>query len=122
MKIYNLHTGELIKTFTESSQQEVELGYQKAREVQKSWARVSLDKKQEIGNKFCNLLNDYKNECADVLTREVGKPLKEAISELNATIDRSRWFITNFENALKESTTSLEKVNENKLGSSRGYC
>jgi acyl-CoA reductase-like NAD-dependent aldehyde dehydrogenase len=107
----NPATGELIKTFTESSKQEVELGYQKARQVQKSWARVSLDKKQEIGSKFCNLLSEYKSECADMLTCEVGKPLKESISELNATIDRSSWFVANFENAMKDSTTSLEKVN-----------
>ncbi len=82
--------------------------YQKARESQKSWQNISLDKRIDIIQTFRERLDIHKETMARTLHEEVGKPLQEALNEVEGARYRTQFFIDN----VKEWISSEEVHSE----------
>ncbi|MFP5385744.1 MAG: aldehyde dehydrogenase family protein [Bacteriovoracia bacterium] len=95
MKIINPATHEVITDITPDSPKEITQKYEQARLAQKHWASTSLDQRLDVIQKFNEILDIKKEEMSKTLSQETGKPLQEAINEINGGRFRTRFFIEN---------------------------
>lgn len=82
IKIINPATNELIDTVPESSNLDCSQAVAAAKQGQKEWVKKSIHERAEILMKFVSLVEAHKDELADLLCRETGKPISEAKGEI----------------------------------------
>lgn len=84
---------EIIGQFAESNEIDVELALKAATSSFKSWADTPAPKRSEIIQQAVNAISDHKEELAQIMTREQGKPLAESLGEINKSIAESNFMI-----------------------------
>ena len=82
IEITNPATGELIDTVPNSTEEDVNRVVEIARNSYKSWAETPLYERGSILEKFVDLVEKNKEELANLLSSETGKPIKEARAEI----------------------------------------
>jgi acyl-CoA reductase-like NAD-dependent aldehyde dehydrogenase len=118
MKIVNPATEETIAELPDDSAAAVAEKYARARKAQPSWARVALAEKIAAVRRFRDLLGTHKADLALTLTREMGKPVKQAQNELSAMPGRIDFFlqhtaaVLNDEVVLTEGAGPVPKLEE----------
>ena len=95
MRITNPATNELIKEIAEDTAQNVEDKYQRAKGALSSWSQVAFEKRIALIQRFGDLLDQNKDNLAQTLTLEVGKPLQESYNEINGARGRIKFYIEN---------------------------
>ncbi|WP_174614709.1 CoA-acylating methylmalonate-semialdehyde dehydrogenase [Virgibacillus ihumii] len=80
--VYNPATGEVIANVPISSQEDVDHAVSVAKETFQSWKEVPVQKRSRILFKYQQLLVEHWDELAELITKENGKPLKEAKGEV----------------------------------------
>lgn len=108
MKIYNPATGEVLKELNEDSKNVIQQKFGKAKTAQKSWVGIPLKKRIEIIAAFDKLLEKNIDSLALVLTREVGKPIRQSRNEVNGARKRIKFFLENSERWLSDETVYAE--------------
>ncbi len=93
MKIVNPATHKLLADIPADTAGSVAAKYQRACEAQVEWARTPLTTRVEALRRFGALLTANADELALVLTREMGKPIKQARNELGAMPSRIDYFL-----------------------------
>lgn len=83
-KKYDPATGRVLAEVTRGEKEEVELAICAGEKVFPVWAAVPVEKRAEILIKAANLLKDRKEEIAEIIALESGKPKKHAIGEAEA--------------------------------------
>lgn len=121
MKIINPATEELIKEITEDSALTVQSKYELARSAQSAWGKVSLEERIACIKRFHDLIEKNQESLAHDLCAEVGKPIQEAMNELNGARTRIRFFIENSAQWLKTAPirvdgTTAESISFDALG------
>lgn len=102
MKITNPADGKTIANLKEDNKKSIEKKLALLRTGQKKWANTPVKKRIAIIQKFSQLLADNIEECASVLTSEVGKPLSQSRGEVNGARNRIKWLSENAERSLNE--------------------
>ena len=115
MKIINPATEELIREIPEDDKKSVEGKYQLLRKGQPAWAKMSVKKRVECIVRFYDLLDTNKDELAETLTKEMGKPLQQSYNELNGARSRMKFFIDNSEKWLAEEWVITEGATKEKI-------
>lgn len=115
MQIINPATEEVIQEVVEDTPETIQEKYQLVKQGQKQWAAVSLDKRISAIEKFHSLLDERKDELAETLTREVGKPLQQSYNELNGARKRIEYFIRNSAKWLAEEWITEEDATREKI-------
>ncbi len=82
IEVYNPATNELIDTVPSLTKEDVERAIDYADEHQKDWEKKSVVERCEILSKFAELVEENKDELAMLLSKETGKPIKEAYNEI----------------------------------------
>jgi len=82
-------TGEPIGTFPRSGPQDVERAVAAARAAFEEWRLVPAPKRGEYLLRFARLLEEEKDELAELMSREMGKVLAEAGGDVQEAIDMS---------------------------------
>jgi alpha-ketoglutaric semialdehyde dehydrogenase len=82
-------TGELIGTFPKSGPEDVERAVATAKEAFEGWRLLPAPKRGEILFRFGRLVQEEKDELADLMTREMGKVKAEAGGDVQEAIDMS---------------------------------
>ncbi len=116
MKIYNPANGQLIDDVAEDSAESIARKVAAARRAQPAWAARSLDARTAILKRFRELVVERKETLAQLLTREVGKPISQARNELNALPGRLDFFLTHTERALADETVWTEPGLTERIG------
>jgi acyl-CoA reductase-like NAD-dependent aldehyde dehydrogenase len=92
----NPATGEVLRELECAGEGEVEAAAGRARAAQPSWAELGLRRRIAILREFQGKLHARKSEVAAAITREVGKPLVEAlVTEVLVVLDAARFLIDN---------------------------
>jgi acyl-CoA reductase-like NAD-dependent aldehyde dehydrogenase len=118
MKIVNPATEETVADLPEDGAASVAEKYARARRAQPAWARVPLADRIAAVRRFRDLLGANKAELALTLTREMGKPVKQAHNELGAMPGRIDFFlqhtaaVLNDEVVLTEGNGPVPKLEE----------
>ena len=116
MKIENPANGALVAEVVEDTPASVAAAYERARRAQPAWAATPLADRLAAIKRFRNLVFANRNELALTLTREMGKPLKQAHNELAALPGRIDFFLGHVaavlsdESVFRQEDGALEEV------------
>ncbi len=92
----NPATGEVLRELECASEGAVEAAVARAKSAQSRWAELGLRRRIEVLREFQGKLYAKKSEIAAAITREVGKPLVEAlVTEVLVVLDAARFLIDN---------------------------
>ncbi|WP_166988017.1 CoA-acylating methylmalonate-semialdehyde dehydrogenase [Canibacter zhoujuaniae] len=80
--VFNPATGEEIAAVSLATESEIAEAIATAHTAYESWSRQSVARRQAIIFKFRELLNERKGELAEIITREHGKVLSDAMGEI----------------------------------------
>ena len=83
IEVKNPATNELIDTVPNSTEEDVNNVVKIAKSSQRAWAKTPLHKRGEILEKFVDLVEQNSEELAMLLSKETGKPIKEARAEIS---------------------------------------
>jgi acyl-CoA reductase-like NAD-dependent aldehyde dehydrogenase len=104
MKITNPADGKTIANLKEDSKKSIEKKLSLLKTGQKKWASTPIKKRIAIIQKFSALLEKNIEECANILTSEVGKPLSQSRGEVNGARNRIKWLSEHAEQYLASET------------------
>ena len=82
MESVNPATGETIDTYEEHTDEEVDAALDRATETFDEWRETSFTHRQELLNEAASILRDRADEYAELMTREMGKPIAQARAEV----------------------------------------
>lgn len=82
IEVYNPATGELVDTVPSLTKEDVEAAIDYADAHQKVWEAKSVIERCEVLSRFAELVEENKDELAMLLSKETGKPIKEAYNEI----------------------------------------
>lgn len=121
MDIVNPATEERFASIKTDTAESVLRKYRTARAASNEWAQTSLGHRVQIIKTFAQLLQENIEDCAETLTKEMGKPITQARGEILASDDRIRFFIEHVpkyvaDEVLVENDTWTEKVSYEPLG------
>ena len=85
IEVINPATRELIDTVPASTEEDINQCVAAAKIAQKAWAAMPLHKRGDILYRFADLVEERKEELAQLLSKETGKPIKEARIEIGNT-------------------------------------
>jgi acyl-CoA reductase-like NAD-dependent aldehyde dehydrogenase len=92
----NPATGETLRSFECTSDEEVRTNVARARAAQKSWNAHGVKRRLAIIGDFQRLLHEKKSDVARAVTREAGKPYVEALlTEVVVVLDTARFLMGN---------------------------
>jgi acyl-CoA reductase-like NAD-dependent aldehyde dehydrogenase/uncharacterized protein YceH (UPF0502 family) len=91
LEVQNPATGELIRSVAVTDEREVERKVERARRAQPAWAARSYDERAALVRRFRELLDAETEECAQITTREIGKPIVQSRGEVRAVLERIDW-------------------------------
>jgi malonate-semialdehyde dehydrogenase (acetylating) / methylmalonate-semialdehyde dehydrogenase len=85
--VYNPGTGEAYTEVTLGDAEVVDLAVREAMKVAPAWAMTPPMKRARIMFRFNELLNSHKGELAELLSREHGKTLPDALGEMTRALE-----------------------------------
>ncbi len=80
--VINPATGKVVDTVPAATKEDVDLAVATAVKAQKIWAKVPVYQKAEIMDEFLKLVDENKEDLAQTLSAETGKPIVEARAEI----------------------------------------
>ncbi|MCY7873757.1 succinate-semialdehyde dehydrogenase [Bacillus spizizenii] len=92
LTVYNPATGEEIKTIPQQSAKEVEEAIERSHQAFKTWFKTSANERASLLKKWYELIVEHKEELADLITKENGKPYQEAVGEVLYGAGYIEWF------------------------------
>lgn len=92
LTVYNPATGEEIKTIPQQSAKEVEEAIERSHQAFKTWSKTSANERAALLKKWYELIVEHKEELADLITKENGKPYQEAVGEVLYGAGYIEWF------------------------------
>jgi acyl-CoA reductase-like NAD-dependent aldehyde dehydrogenase len=104
LSIFNPATGRVIGHERVAAPADVKRAYAAARAAQPAWAETTLRHRLSAIAEFKRLLADDIDAVALTLTREMGKPIAQARSEVKGTLGRLDFFLAQAPKALKPET------------------
>lgn len=115
MDIINPATEQIITTIEEDTAASVVHKYSLAKQAQPKWATVSIAERIAAIARFHDLLETEKDELAQTLTSEMGKPLQQSYNEINGARNRIQYFIDNTAKYLAEEWVTTEGATKEKI-------
>lgn len=111
----NPHDQSVVGETEISTPSDIDHAVQKAKRVFPEWKRIPLPKRAVYLKKFSTLLTQNKEELAILITKEMGKPIRQSRDEVTAEIGFVEWYAQHAEKALgervvKETDTHVYKL------------
>ena len=111
MKIINPANEETLAELKEDTRESVMKKFRSLKNGWRSWAEVPVQERIACIQRFDELLEKDKDELAETLTSEMGKPIRESYNELNGARSRLKYFIENSEKYLSDEFTFTMSLN-----------
>lgn len=92
LKVYNPATNEVVKTIKYTSEEEATQQISKAQEAYESWRERDAHDRSALLLKWYQLIDEHKEELAELITLENGKPYKEALGEVAYANSYIQWY------------------------------
>ncbi|GAA2045451.1 NAD-dependent succinate-semialdehyde dehydrogenase [Yaniella flava] len=94
-KVTNPATGQVEKEFPEATDTEIQQAIGTAADTFSTWSKTDPQERATLLNKVADIYEQRKDELAMIITREMGKPIKQARGELGIVIDIYRYYAKN---------------------------
>jgi acyl-CoA reductase-like NAD-dependent aldehyde dehydrogenase/uncharacterized protein YceH (UPF0502 family) len=93
LDVRNPATGAVIRSVAVTDPSEVDQKVARARAAQHAWGARPIAERAAVLGAFRDLLEREAEECAQLTTSEVGKPIKQSRNEVRAVLERIDWNI-----------------------------
>src|SRR6195952_2391189 len=80
-KLTEVYTGEVITTLPQSSPEDIETAFERARRAQTTWSQWPVRKRRKVFKKFHQLLLEHNTTIVDLIQAESGKARRIAFDE-----------------------------------------
>jgi acyl-CoA reductase-like NAD-dependent aldehyde dehydrogenase len=97
LEVKNPATGKVVQALVEQQPAEVPQTLATARQAQRAWAAQSFAERKAVVARFRKLVDVRREELAQTLTLEVGKPIAQSRNELNGLLPRLDFFLEHTE-------------------------
>lgn len=91
IEVLNPYDNTVVGTVPKGTKEDVKKVLEAAKVAQKDWAKLPAQSRAEYVRELAQVLEDNKQELAELLTSEHGKPLTEAIGEVEGSIGFLRY-------------------------------
>lgn len=110
MKLQSINptTEESIGEFELYSEEMISDAVEKARKSFKKWKNTDISERENIIKNFSNILTEKKNEIAELITKEMGKPIIESEGEVNEVPGLIEWFLKEIRNIIQDENIKLD--------------
>ncbi|MDP4172406.1 MAG: NAD-dependent succinate-semialdehyde dehydrogenase [Bacteroidota bacterium] len=108
IKSINPATGEVIKVLDELTEDQVYQEIDKAYSTFQSWKKTSYKERRAHLKKASTILKDEKYNYAKILTLEMGKPIRQAVSEVEKCAWVCEYYADNIEKILKKEVIQTD--------------
>lgn len=96
----NPYKGEVIEEFKEYTKEEINNAIKKADDRYKTWRKVSFSEKSKLLKNAAKELRENKQSYAEDITKEMGKPIAQALAEIEKCAWVCEYYAENAENHL----------------------
>ncbi len=101
MQSINPYTGEVIKTYTPLSENEIKDAIDKADKAFENWQKTNFNRRAELMHGCASVLRNERDELAQLMTLEMGKPITESKAEIEKCAWVCEYFADNASKFLK---------------------
>ena len=92
IEVMNPATGEVVGSVPNGGEEEATAAIEAAAAAFPEWSKTTAYHRAELLMKWHDLLLEHKEEIGEILTKEMGKPLAEAIGEIEYSASFVSWF------------------------------
>jgi len=113
MKLQSINpaTEEIVGEFEISDKKTVSKAVKNAIKASKNWKKIDISEREDIIRKFSETLKKNKEEVAELITKEMGKPIIESEGEIEGSFTNIDWFISNTGKILQDEEVKLDVEN-----------
>ena len=115
MKIINPANEETLAELKEDTRESVMKKFKSLKNGWRAWSEIPVKERIAAISRFDELLEKDKDELAETLTSEMGKPIRESYNELNGARSRLKYFIEHSEKYLAEEWVTHEGSTKEKI-------
>lgn len=106
--VVNPATGETLKTYPTITDAELDQAIATADAAYRGWARsASVQERAAIIARVADLHIERRQELAEIIVREMGKPMEQALGEVDFAADIYRFYVDNAEGLLADQPIEL---------------
>jgi succinate-semialdehyde dehydrogenase/glutarate-semialdehyde dehydrogenase len=111
--VVNPATGETLKTYPQISDADLAKVVESAEAAYRGWGRTSsIDERAAVIRKVGDLHSERREELAAIIVREMGKPIGDALGEVDFAADIYRYYADNAHSLLADETIDLVEGSE----------
>ncbi|MGG1571839.1 NAD-dependent succinate-semialdehyde dehydrogenase [Fictibacillus sp. NRS-1165] len=92
IEVLNPANGELVGTVASAGKEETRAAIEAAHEAFGPWSRLTAYDRSSYLDRLYDLMMEQKDEIAEIMTKEMGKPLKESLGEVQYAASFIRWY------------------------------
>src|SRR5699024_3844801 len=92
LEVLNPATGEVIETVAKGEEYQTNLAIDAAKVSLTTWSKKTAKERSNYLNKVAEILRYRIDSIAQVITKEMGKPVQESKTEISLAIDYLEWY------------------------------
>ncbi len=106
--VINPANGETVKEYPQISDDGLESAIAAADEAHRNWAmKTSVSERAALVKKVAEFHSERRQELAEIIVREMGKPMEQALGEVDFCVDIYGFYADNAEDLLKDEPIDL---------------
>jgi succinate-semialdehyde dehydrogenase/glutarate-semialdehyde dehydrogenase len=106
--VINPANGETVKEYPEMSDDGLQSAIAAADEAHRNWAmKTSVPERAAMVKKVSEFHSERREELAEIIVREMGKPMEQALGEVDFCVDIYGFYADNAEDLLKDQSIDL---------------
>jgi succinate-semialdehyde dehydrogenase / glutarate-semialdehyde dehydrogenase len=106
--VINPATGETVKEYPQISDEDLSAAIAAAEDAHRNWAlKTSVSERASLVKRVAELHSERREALAEIAVREMGKPMEQALGEVDFCADIYSYYADNAEDFLKDEPISL---------------
>jgi succinylglutamic semialdehyde dehydrogenase len=106
----NPATDEILWQGSPAGRAEIDKAVAAARKAYPVWSMLSVDERAKFLNEFARRLTEQKNDFATTISQETGKPLWEALTEIDAMINKVKISYDAYQDRCREAAGTMDNA------------
>lgn len=98
-----------------STKKEIKDKIKLAHNAKKNWREIWVKKRIQLLNPIFKEFENRKNEIAELITKEMWKPISESEWEVKTALDYFKWYLENVESIIKDEITQEDEKSLHKI-------
>ncbi|WP_281658663.1 NAD-dependent succinate-semialdehyde dehydrogenase [Halobacillus sp. Cin3] len=90
--VYNPINGEIVASVPDAGEKEAKQAVEAAHRSYQAWKKTTADERAAFLTRWFQLIEEHTDELAEIMTKEQGKPLKEAKGEIGYANSYISWY------------------------------